>query len=95
MMKMKQHCLQVIAKWLLFQRSFLIYIKKTFLCYFSAIDIRNWDVWDMTLNLLNNSHRFQSADLAEKGVLVLFESLIWEIKRLITDNETNEVSFFL
>lgn len=68
---------------------------KIILIKFSCIDIRNWDIWDLTLNLLKNSKdRFQSPDLGEKAVLVLFESLVWDIKHLIKDNETNEVSFF-
>uniref|UniRef100_A0A915DTA0 Cohesin subunit SCC3/SA HEAT-repeats domain-containing protein n=1 Tax=Ditylenchus dipsaci TaxID=166011 RepID=A0A915DTA0_9BILA len=57
---------------------------------FAAIDIRKWDIWDMTLNLLNNSHKFQSADLAEKGVLLLYQNLVWELKHVALHQDFNE-----
>jgi hypothetical protein len=40
------------------------------------------DVWDQTLDLLKNSQRFQSCDLGEKAVLLLFIHLTWEIRTL-------------
>lgn len=48
----------------------------------------------MTLNMLNNSNRFQSADLAEKGILLLCQSIIWELKHVVLDNEFGEVNIF-
>lgn len=56
------------------------------------MDIRRWDVWDMTVNLLNNSHKFQSADLVEKGVNWLLQSLVCDLKN-VTDGNYNEVRF--
>ncbi|KAI1723640.1 STAG domain-containing protein [Ditylenchus destructor] len=55
----------------------------------SFMDIRRWDVWDMTVNLLNNSHKFQSADLVEKGVNWLLQSLVCDLKN-VTDGNYNE-----
>lgn len=58
---------------------------------FSAIDTRKWDTWEMTLNLLNNSHKFQSPDLAEKAVLLLFENLSWDLKYVLANQDFSEV----
>lgn len=49
-------------------------------------------MWDMTLNMLNNSNRFSSPDLAEKGVLVLFEDLCWNLKKLLAEPQLAETA---
>jgi len=57
-----------------------------------VFDIRKWDVWEATHSLLNNYTRFQSADLAEKAVTLLFQTLTWELKRVCIEGEYDNQS---
>uniref|UniRef100_A0A914I8W6 SCD domain-containing protein n=1 Tax=Globodera rostochiensis TaxID=31243 RepID=A0A914I8W6_GLORO len=57
----------------------------------STIDVAvKWDFWDMCMDLLQNSNRFQSADLVEKTVLLCFQLLSWDMKRFVAAQEQKE-----
>ena len=59
------------------------------------MDFQKLDIWDMVLSLLNNSDRFQSADLAEKGVMLIFQILMWDVKRIDQNDEVRFLLFYI
>ncbi|KAL3102248.1 hypothetical protein niasHS_003657 [Heterodera schachtii] len=57
----------------------------------STIDVPvNVEFWDMCMALFQNSHRFRSADLVEKAMLLCFLLLSWEMKRFVAAQEHGE-----
>ncbi|KAH7709190.1 Cohesin subunit SA-1 [Aphelenchoides avenae] len=55
----------------------------------AVMDMRKWDVWDLTAQMLRQTHKFEGADLIDKGILLLYEMLAWDIKRIVLDGEVN------
>ncbi|KAL3117751.1 hypothetical protein niasHT_004880 [Heterodera trifolii] len=57
----------------------------------SRIDVPvNVEFWDMCIALFQNSHRFRSAVLVEKAMLLCILLLNWEMKRLMATQEHDE-----
>lgn len=46
------------------------------------------------MKLLANSGKFQSSDLAEKGIMLLFNLTLWDIKKMNFDS-LDEVTLYI
>uniref|UniRef100_A0A7E4VDZ8 SCD domain-containing protein n=1 Tax=Panagrellus redivivus TaxID=6233 RepID=A0A7E4VDZ8_PANRE len=55
----------------------------------AAEDLRRTDLWDLILNLLNNSDKVANPQICEKAILNLFHTVNWDIRRLSEAQEKN------
>jgi hypothetical protein len=53
-----------------------------------VFEIRNADVWDTALRILQDASRFHTPDITEKGVQLLFYTLSHDIKNAAEGKES-------
>lgn len=52
-----------------------------------VFEVRNVDIWETTLNVLQNASRFQNSDIIEKGVLLMFYVFSHDITQVVYGKE--------
>ncbi|VDD92871.1 unnamed protein product [Enterobius vermicularis] len=54
-------------------------------------DLGKWQLWDPALSVLNCSEeKHASRDVCEKAVLLLYSTLYWGLRRILSDEESNK-----
>lgn len=51
-------------------------------------ELRNPEIWENVLRILQNSSRFHTSDIIEKGVLLLFYMFSLDLKNAVDGKET-------
>uniref|UniRef100_A0A1I7XVF4 STAG domain-containing protein n=1 Tax=Heterorhabditis bacteriophora TaxID=37862 RepID=A0A1I7XVF4_HETBA len=58
--------------------------------YYSHIDLKKWDLWEVVLHVLTNHDEKAPRDVVDKSIWFLFMQLNWDLLRLVRDQEPNK-----